>query len=104
MQEAPPASEPLSLSRPMFVYHYVPNKMNGSVLYPLNELKALMPQVYAAQAAKYQVRGEAGSDAKARAGSGLRLERCPALFAYPPAEGRRWDQKLGGGPQGRRGF
>jgi len=36
-----------------FVYHSRPRKMLGDVLYPLNQLRALHPEVYAQQIAKY---------------------------------------------------
>lgn len=36
-----------------FVYHMVPSKFEGSVLYPLNQLKELNPEVAAEHARKY---------------------------------------------------
>jgi len=37
----------------MYLYHRVPDGMEGTILYPLNQLKELMPEVCARQAAKY---------------------------------------------------
>lgn len=39
-----------------FVYHRVPDSMLGSVLYPLNELKSILPDVYEEQVKKYEHR------------------------------------------------
>lgn len=36
-----------------YLYHRVPKDMQGSVLYPLNQLKALHPEQYTSAAAKY---------------------------------------------------
>lgn len=39
-----------------YVYHLVPPAMKGTTLYPLNELKELFPEIYAAEVAKYRGR------------------------------------------------
>jgi len=39
-----------------FIYHKVPDDMQGDVLYPLNELKDRLPETYAIQVAKYKDR------------------------------------------------
>lgn len=39
-----------------YIYHILPPNLEGSVLYPLNELKNIKPQVYAAHAKKYEGR------------------------------------------------
>jgi hypothetical protein len=36
-----------------FVYHLVPNDLRGDVIYPLNQLASIHPDVYDAQRAKY---------------------------------------------------
>lgn len=35
------------------LYHMVPKNMSGTVLYPLNQFRERMPEVYAAHVAKY---------------------------------------------------
>jgi hypothetical protein len=35
------------------LYHMVPKKMSGTVLYPLNQLRGRMPEMYAEHVAKY---------------------------------------------------
>jgi hypothetical protein len=42
----------------MLLYHKVPGEMLGSVLYPLNLLKNIFPNVYEKQVCKYQGRAE----------------------------------------------
>jgi hypothetical protein len=44
-----------------FVYHSVPRRMVGEVIYPLNELAAIDPDAYEQQEAKYVGRENAGS-------------------------------------------
>ena len=39
-----------------YIYHLVPPAMKGTMLYPLNELKELFPEIYAAEVAKYRGR------------------------------------------------
>jgi hypothetical protein len=39
-----------------FIYHMVPDDMRGTTLYPLNLLKDSQPDLYAAEAAKYEGR------------------------------------------------
>ncbi len=39
-----------------FLYHRIPEKMTGSILYPLNALKDLMPEIYNHSAQKYKGR------------------------------------------------
>lgn len=39
-----------------YVYHLVPPAMEGTTLYPLNELKESFPEIYAAEVAKYRGR------------------------------------------------
>lgn len=36
-----------------YVYHRVPNKISGQILYPLNRLKAIYPELYAATVKHY---------------------------------------------------
>jgi len=38
------------------LFHFVPKNMKGTILYPLNELKHMYPEIYAKQAEKYQGR------------------------------------------------
>ncbi len=40
-----------------FLFHMVPPDMHGHVLYPLNALKDVRPDLYQAEAAKYEGRG-----------------------------------------------
>lgn len=40
----------------LYVYHRVPKNMIGTMLYPLNELKRLYPEIYDAQVKKYEGR------------------------------------------------
>lgn len=42
----------------MFLYHRVPENMQGTVLYPLNQLKDTMPDIFAQHDAKYSWRRE----------------------------------------------
>ena len=42
--------------KPRFVYHRVPVNLTGSVLYPLNQLKQVYPNIAAVQLKKYQGR------------------------------------------------
>ena len=37
----------------MYLYHHVPNNQNGSVIYPLNQLKDRFPDLYTEHYAKY---------------------------------------------------
>ena len=37
----------------MYLYHHVPNAQNGSIIFPLNQLKDRSPQLYTEQSAKY---------------------------------------------------
>lgn len=37
----------------MFLYHLVPKTMQGTILYPLNELKEKFPQIYEGEVKKY---------------------------------------------------
>lgn len=37
----------------MYLYHFVPDNQYGKVIYPLNELKHKLPDVYRKQSAKY---------------------------------------------------
>ena len=39
-----------------FLYHHVPRNMQGDTLFPLNELKITMPEVYQKEVAKYKGR------------------------------------------------
>lgn len=39
-----------------YLYHWVPNNMRGDVLYPLNSLKSIYPDLYDFQAHKYEGR------------------------------------------------
>jgi hypothetical protein len=39
-----------------YLYHRVPKEMNGHILYPLNQLKAISPDTYAQQIKKYEDR------------------------------------------------
>jgi hypothetical protein len=41
-----------------FVYHLVPGNLKGSILYPLNRLRDIHPEIAAEHAAKYQGREE----------------------------------------------
>lgn len=36
-----------------YLYHHLPNDLQGDVLYPLNELKSRLPDVYAKEFSKY---------------------------------------------------
>lgn len=36
-----------------YVYHMIPHNMQGRILYPLNRMKSLYPEIYAQQIAKY---------------------------------------------------
>ena len=40
----------------MKVYHLVPDSMQGNILYPLNRLKVLFPEIYETENAKYNGR------------------------------------------------
>lgn len=42
--------------RSQYLYHHLPTEMRGSVVYPLNNLKAHFPDIYQKEAAKYQGR------------------------------------------------
>ncbi len=42
----------------MYLYHFVPEHMRGTVLYPLSEMKQKFPELFNKQAAKYQEREE----------------------------------------------
>jgi len=42
----------------MHLYHFVPDNMQGTILYPLNEMRAVLPGLYAHQAKKYEGREE----------------------------------------------
>lgn len=42
----------------VYLYHRIPNDMEGDVLYPLNVLKESMPEVYKMHAKKYEGREE----------------------------------------------
>ena len=37
----------------LYIYHQVPKSMIGTVLYPLNELKIILPEIYEKEAGKY---------------------------------------------------
>lgn len=37
----------------MYIYHHVPEKQSGDVIYPLNQLKEKFPDIYKKQFAKY---------------------------------------------------
>lgn len=39
-----------------YLYHHVPTNMQSSILYPLNTLQTVLPEVYQYQSAKYQNR------------------------------------------------
>ena len=39
-----------------FLYHRVPENMQGTILYPLNELKSIYPDVYQTEVQKYEGR------------------------------------------------
>lgn len=41
-----------------FLYHYIPDGMRGTILYPLNQLKEIYPDSYSEHAKKYQNRPE----------------------------------------------
>ena len=41
-----------------YLYHRVPKNMNGTMLYPLNVLKNLQPEIYAEHVKKYEGREE----------------------------------------------
>ena len=53
--EYSPAFEMMSSPMP-FIYHLVPENLTGRVLYPLNELKTRLPEVYATHLSKYSGR------------------------------------------------
>ncbi len=40
----------------MYLYHRVPDNMDGTILYPLNELRLIKPELYEAHAKKYRKR------------------------------------------------
>lgn len=44
------------MSQTGYVYHRVPDDLNGHILYPLNQLKSVYPSLYVTKAAHYQNR------------------------------------------------
>ncbi|MFA4872128.1 MAG: hypothetical protein WC610_03700 [Patescibacteria group bacterium] len=40
----------------LFIYHQIPNKIKGDVLYPLNEIKKIYPEIYRQGIEKYKNR------------------------------------------------
>nr|AIA17899.1 Unknown Function [uncultured bacterium] len=44
------------MSEKSFIYHQVPEQMQGDVLHPLNDLQKIHPEVYAREVAKYSGR------------------------------------------------
>lgn len=45
-----------------YIYHLVPKNMRGTVLYPLNQLKGIHPDVYASEVKKYEGREQVMSN------------------------------------------
>lgn len=41
------------MSKPIYLYHWIPKNLQGDYLYPLNELKEKLPEVYAQHVKKY---------------------------------------------------
>lgn len=42
-----------AIVKDMYIYHHVPQNQNGEVIYPLNQLKEKLPDIYKKQFAKY---------------------------------------------------
>ena len=53
--------EPSPTANPSTVYHLVPRELRGSVLYPLNQLKSVFPDLAAQQFTKYHDRAHVPS-------------------------------------------
>ncbi len=53
-----PENQVESKKEKIYLYHMVPEDMQGSVLYPLNSLKGINPGLYLSKASKYKGREE----------------------------------------------
>jgi hypothetical protein len=42
--------------RPIYLYHVLPDQMHGNILYPLHDMRARFPDVFAKEAKKYEGR------------------------------------------------